>query len=196
MMNRHGVSRRRFLRLAGVTAGAALLPQWAGAAEGKKRRNVLFIAVDDLRTTLGCYGHETIQSPNIDRLARNGLVFERAYCQQAICMSSRASLLSGYRPDEGEIYRNAPLYKLRAGYARPAYHQRTGHGGPRVVRPPNGPRRECKRGRPSRKPKTRKKIKPNAAREIQSRATVNADNEAPSATLNIESLFAGFARGA
>jgi len=111
MMNRHGVSRRRFLRLAGVTAGAALLPQWAGAAEGKKRRNVLFIAVDDLRTTLGCYGHETIQSPNIDRLARNGLVFERAYCQQAICMSSRASLLSGYRPDEGEIYRNGPLYK-------------------------------------------------------------------------------------
>ena len=110
-MNGYCVSRRSFLRMAGMTAGAALLPAWAVAAKAAQRRNVLFIAVDDLRTALGCYGDKTIQSPHIDRLAREGLVFERAYCQQAICMASRASLLSGYRPDVGEIYKNGSLYK-------------------------------------------------------------------------------------
>jgi arylsulfatase A-like enzyme len=110
-MGGYCVSRRRFLGLAGTSVGAALLPTWAAASEAGPRRNVLFIAVDDLRTSLGCYGHEMVRSPHIDRLAREGLVFERAYCQQAICMASRASLLSGYRPDVGEIYRNGALYK-------------------------------------------------------------------------------------
>lgn len=51
--------------------------------------NVLFIAVDDLRPELGCYGKDYIHSPNIDRLAQEGLLFERAYCQQAVCSPSR-----------------------------------------------------------------------------------------------------------
>lgn len=97
-------------------AAATVFGAWPGllrAAEGPtpKRPNILFIAVDDLRPELGCYGHPTIKSPNIDRLASRSLVFERAYCQQAICMSSRASLLSGYRPDKGKIYRDGPLYE-------------------------------------------------------------------------------------
>ena len=49
-----------------------------GAVEAA-RRNVLFIAVDDLNPMLGCYGHRTVKSPNLDRLAADGLLFERAY---------------------------------------------------------------------------------------------------------------------
>ncbi|WP_418263695.1 sulfatase [Flavobacterium faecale] len=66
--------------------------------------NVLFIAVDDLRTELNCYGATHIKSPNIDRLANNGVKFTNAHVQQAICMASRASIMSGIRPEKRGIY--------------------------------------------------------------------------------------------
>ena len=66
--------------------------------------NVLFIAVDDLRPELNSYGASHIQSPNIDRLAAQGVQFNNAHVQQAICMASRASLLTGYRPEYHKIY--------------------------------------------------------------------------------------------
>jgi len=68
------------------------------------RRNVLFVVVDDLRPQMNCYGQEWILSPNMDRLAQDGLLFERAYCQQAVCAPSRASVLTGCRPDTTTIY--------------------------------------------------------------------------------------------
>jgi len=60
--------------------------------------NVLFIAVDDLRPELNCYGASHIKSPSIDKLASESLVFDRAYCNIPVCGASRASLMSGVRP--------------------------------------------------------------------------------------------------
>ena len=63
------------------------------------KKDVLFIAVDDLRTQLGAYGDQVVKTPHMDALAMRSLVFERAHCQVAICSPSRASLLTGRRPD-------------------------------------------------------------------------------------------------
>jgi len=68
--------------------------------------NVLMIAVDDLRPMLGCYGDPRVRTPNIDRLAKRGVVFERAYCQYAKCGTSRLSLMTGLRPDSIGVFNN------------------------------------------------------------------------------------------
>ncbi len=72
----------------------------------KKKPNILFIAIDDLRPELGCYGSEIAISPNLDKLAETGLLFNRAYCQQAICSPSRASLMTGARPESIGVIEN------------------------------------------------------------------------------------------
>ena len=66
--------------------------------------NILFIAVDDLKPLLGCYGNTMVKTPNIDRLAKMATVFNRNYCQQAICGPTRASLMTGSRPDVTKIW--------------------------------------------------------------------------------------------
>jgi arylsulfatase A-like enzyme len=76
----------------------------AASSNPTTRPNVLFIAVDDLRPELGCYGADHVISPGIDRIARAGMVFGRAYCQQAVCSPSRSSLMTGARPDTTRVW--------------------------------------------------------------------------------------------
>jgi iduronate 2-sulfatase len=73
------------------------------AAQDKKM-NVLFIAVDDLKPILGCYGDKLVKTPNIDRLAKQGTIFMMNYCQQAVSGPTRASLMTGLRPDKTKVW--------------------------------------------------------------------------------------------
>ena len=105
------MGRRDFLRLAGLgAAGVTLGLPRLGKSDGsgfqgsEKRPNVLFIAVDDLRPEMGCYGNRIVRTPNLDRLAARGIVFNHAYCQQAVCSPSRSSLLTGRRPDATRVW--------------------------------------------------------------------------------------------
>lgn len=67
-------------------------------------KNVLYINVDDLRTQLGSYGHSTSVTPNMDRLAKEGIRFTHAYVQEAVCAPSRASFMTGLRPDTLKLW--------------------------------------------------------------------------------------------
>lgn len=102
MMHFRAYPRRQFLARA-VWLALVALATIASAAPAN-RSNVLFIAADDLSRALGCYGHPMVQTPNIDRLARSGVTFARAYNQIPLCNPSRASLLTGLRPDTTRVY--------------------------------------------------------------------------------------------
>lgn len=73
-------------------------------SETLAQKNILFIAVDDLKPDLGCYGDQLVLSPNIDKLAGKSTLFTSAYAQQAVCGPSRASILTGLRPDRTQVW--------------------------------------------------------------------------------------------
>ena len=87
-----------------LLAAFSVLP--LAAAEPARKLNVLLIAVDDLRDTLGSYGHPVVQTPHLDRLAARAVRFERAYVQYTVCNPSRSSFLTGLRPDQTGITDN------------------------------------------------------------------------------------------
>ncbi len=101
-------------------------------AEEIKRPNVLFIAIDDLNDWVSCLGgHPQVETPNIDRLAKRGVLFSNAHCQAPICNPSRVSLLTGVRPSTSGVYDlNQPLRRapaLRGAVTLPANFMASGY---------------------------------------------------------------------
>ncbi|MFQ5731735.1 MAG: sulfatase [Planctomycetaceae bacterium] len=121
--------RHLFFHLASILIAAALFPAPTPAAEAG-RPNVLFIAVDDLNDWIGCLGgHPDCKSPNIDALAKRGVLFTRSYCAAPACNPSRAALMTGVRPWDSGVYVNPqpwrpampdvvtlPQHLMKAGY--------------------------------------------------------------------------------
>jgi len=113
-------NRREFIRvsLGGVGAGFLSSTLACGAEEGRGGRsgkNVLFIIVEDLKNVMGCYGNPLVRTPNLDRLARRGVIFDRAYCQYPVCNPSRSSFLTGLRPDTTKILDNRVPWNTHVG---------------------------------------------------------------------------------
>lgn len=87
-----------------VVAPLVLTSVLPPAYSKERKKNILFIAVDDMNNDLGCYGHPVVKSPNIDRLASQGITFVNAYCQFPLSSPSRSSILTGYRPDKTRVF--------------------------------------------------------------------------------------------
>jgi arylsulfatase A-like enzyme len=90
------VRRRDFLKTLGLGVCGVAAARRAAWAEGRKRPNIVFVLVDDQRNdSLGCAGHPFIRTPNVDRLAEQGVRFENAFVTTSICMASRACIFTG-----------------------------------------------------------------------------------------------------
>ena len=79
---------------------------WSCNTEEKvtKKANILFVSIDDLKPTIGVYGDPYAVTPNLDAFAKTGLTFMRAYSQAGVCAPSRASLMTGLRPDSTRVW--------------------------------------------------------------------------------------------
>jgi len=126
----HSLGRREFLKLTGAAAASLALPGPARGARAGARPNVLFIAVDDLNDWIGCLGgHPDARTPNIDRLARRGVLFANAHCPAPLCNASRASLLTGVRPSTSGVYTNGQPFRavLPEAVTMPQHFQAHGY---------------------------------------------------------------------
>ena len=98
---------------------ASLLAFWSlglavlAAAEPDGRLNVLLIMSDDLRDTVGCYGNTAVKTPNLDRLAARGVVFQHAYVQYPVCNPSRTSVMTGLRCEQTGVVANSTPFRSR-----------------------------------------------------------------------------------
>lgn len=110
----NNMNRREFLRQCSAVAagGLVLSNQRLNVRMAGKKRNVLFIAIDDLNDWVGCLGgHPDAKTPNLDRLARKGMLFTRAYCSAPVCNPSRASLMTGILPSNSGVYQNGDPWR-------------------------------------------------------------------------------------
>lgn len=104
-------NRRSFLKKSAVGGLASgLLTQGVNksfpADSSSHKKNILFIIIEDLKAIMGCYGNPLVKTPNIDRLANRGVIFDHSYCQFPVCNPSHSSFLTGLRPDRTQILDN------------------------------------------------------------------------------------------
>lgn len=99
----HNYNRRDFIKLAALGTAAGLFSS-CRPSKTEKHPNVLFIIVDDLRPELGCYGNTEIKTPHFDKFSEEAVVFSRTHCQAAACAPSRASVMTGMRPDSTRVW--------------------------------------------------------------------------------------------
>jgi arylsulfatase A-like enzyme len=92
------------IKLTFITLSCLLGQLMTARAQEEKKPNIVFIAIDDLKPILGCYGDKLVKTPNIDRLAKMSTVFLSNYCQQAVCGPTRASIMTGMRPDITKVW--------------------------------------------------------------------------------------------
>ncbi|MCF0062312.1 sulfatase [Dyadobacter chenwenxiniae] len=114
--------------LSGIALVSALLGD--AFAQTKPKYNVLFVAVDDMNDWVGPFGgYEGIKTPNIDKLAKKGVVFKKAYCAAPACNPSRASLLTGVRPSTSGVYHNNQPWRpvLKDAVTLPQYFTANGY---------------------------------------------------------------------
>ena len=110
-----------------ILLALAALP---GRSQEAKKYNVLFIAVDDLNDWIGPYGgYKGVRTPNIDKLAAEGVVFKKAYCTAPACNPSRTSLLTGIRPSTSGVYHNSQPWRpvLRDAVTLPQHFTANGY---------------------------------------------------------------------
>ncbi len=108
-MSAHSYARRGFLKAVGLGAAALAMPGCVvGGAQAARRPNIVFILTDDQRyDAMSCAGHPWLKTPNMDRLAKEGVLFNNAFVTTSLCSPSRGSFLTGCYAHTHEVFANS-----------------------------------------------------------------------------------------